>query len=92
MNLKTNKMKLIKITKNGSLHFKLNDGRIGVTYESGYVRVSTKGGAPERFYQINKQRYNATNRGKNYFYTRDLIPNHIERVQRLLDFNARNCK
>jgi len=34
MNLKTNKMKLIKITKNGSLHFKLNDGRIGVTYEA----------------------------------------------------------
>ena len=91
MNLKTNKMKLLKITKNGSLHFELSDGRIGITYESGYVRVSTKG-TTKLLYQINKQKYNTTNRGKNYFYTRDLIPNHIERIQHLVDFNAKNCK
>jgi hypothetical protein len=35
-------MELIKVTKGGSLHFKLSDGRLGVTYPSGYVRVSTK--------------------------------------------------
>ena len=35
-------MKLLRVTKSGSLHFELNDGRLGVTYESGYVRVSTK--------------------------------------------------
>ena len=92
MYLKTNKMKLLKITKNGTLHFELSDGRIGITYESGYVRVSTKGGAPERFYQINKQRYNTTNRGKNYFYTRDLIPNHTERIRHLMNFDLKNCK
>jgi hypothetical protein len=84
-------MKLIKINKNGSLHFELNDGRIGVTYTSGYVRVSTKRGN-DRFYQINKQKYNTTKHGKNYFYTRDLIPNHIERIQHLMSFNTKNCK
>ena len=89
-------MKLLKITKNGSLHFELSDGRIGITYESGYVRVSTKQDnyyhKKPLMYQINKQKYNTTNRGKNYFYTRDLIPNHIERIQHLVDFNAKNCK
>jgi len=35
-------MELIKVTKDGSLHFKLSDGRIGVSYSSGYVRVSTR--------------------------------------------------
>ena len=36
-------MKLIKITKGGALHFRLSDGRLGACYESGYVRVQTKG-------------------------------------------------
>ena len=35
-------MKLIKITNKGSIHFRLTDGRLGVCYESGYVRVNTK--------------------------------------------------
>ena len=46
-------MKLIKITKSGALHFKLSDGRIGLTYPTGYVRVSVKG-INSRLYQINK--------------------------------------
>ena len=51
-------MQLLKVTKDGSLHFKLSDGRIGVSYSSGYVRVSTK--SPNfytkniKLYQINK--------------------------------------
>ena len=28
-------MELLKVTKGGSLHFKLSDGRLGVTYQSG---------------------------------------------------------
>mgnify|MGYP003957153943 FL=1 len=96
MNLKTNKMKLLKITKNGSLHFKLNDGRIGVTYESGYVRVCTRGvnynNGRILMYQINKKISvpNKLNPKWNN-YKRELIPNHIERIQHLLDFNAKNC-
>ena len=35
-------MELLKVTKGGSLHFKLSDGRLGVTYPSGYVRVVNK--------------------------------------------------
>ena len=35
-------MELIKVTNDGALHFKLSDGRIGASYPSGYVRVSTK--------------------------------------------------
>ena len=37
-------MKLLKITKSGAIHFRLDDNRIGVVYENGYVRVTTKGG------------------------------------------------
>ena len=47
-------MKLFKITKNKSLHFKMSDGRIGIVYESGYVRVSVKG-INDRLYQINQE-------------------------------------
>ena len=52
-------MKLIKVTKNGALHFELSDGRTGATYPSGYVRVSTKSDnyyhKKRLMYQINKQ-------------------------------------
>ena len=44
-------MKLIKVTKGGALHFELSDGRLGVTYPSGYVRVSTKY-SHSKLYQI----------------------------------------
>ena len=40
-------MKLFKITRNGSLYFELADGRVGITYTNGYVRVSTK--SPNQF-------------------------------------------
>lgn len=74
-------MKLIKITKGGVLHFELSDGRTGATYPSGYVRVSTKSDnyyhKKRLMYQINK---------------RELIPNHVDRVRKLLEFNNKNCK
>jgi len=82
-------MKLIKITKQGSLHFRLTDGRLGVCYESGYVRISVKR-STKRFYQINKQFKVITK--SSYFYKRKLITNCIERVQCLLNFDNKNCQ
>ena len=81
-------MKLIKITNKGSLHFRLSDGRLGVCYESGYIRVSVKG-INNRLYQINKQVKVITK--SSYFYKRQLITNCVDRVQCLLNFNNNNC-
>ena len=81
-------MKLIKITNKGSLHFRLSDGRLGVCYESGYIRVSVKG-INNRLYQINKQVKIITK--SSYFYKRQLITNCVDRVQYLLNFNNNNC-
>jgi len=90
-------MRLIKVTKDGALHFKLSDGRIGATYPSGYVRVSTKGASRNNrvlMYQINKQRKDWYKPGTEYGYNtlRVLIPSHADRVRRLIDFNEENCK
>ena len=86
-------MELIKVSKEGALHFKLSDGRIGATYPSGYVRVSLKGNN-SRMYQINKQIkvwYDATSK-YGYNYNRVLIHNHSDRVRKLVEFNLKNCK
>ena len=91
-------MKLIKVTKDGALHFKLSDGRIGATYPSGYVRVSTKGANRIHnrvlMYQINRQKKDWYDPGSEWGYNtlRVLIPNHADRVRRLIDFNEENCK
>jgi hypothetical protein len=91
-------MKLLKVTKDGALHFKLSDGRIGATYPSGYVRVSTKQDnyfhKKPLMYQINKQRkdWYDTKSQWGYNTVRELIPNHVDRVRRLIDFNEDNCK
>ena len=82
-------MKLIKITNKGSLHFRLTDGRLGVCYESGYIRVSVKG-INNRLYQINKQVKVITK--SSYFYKRQLITNCVDRVQCLLNFDNSNCQ
>jgi len=82
-------MQLFKITKQGSLHFKLTDGRIGVCYESGMVRVSVKK-STKRFYQINKQLKVITK--SSYFYKRQLITNCVDRVQCLMNFDKNNCQ
>ena len=85
-------MKLIKITSKGSLHFKLSDGRLGVCYESGYVRVSTKRKTElsGKLYQVNKQVKVITK--SSYFYKRQLITNCVDRVQYLLNFDNSNCQ
>jgi hypothetical protein len=85
-------MELIKVTKSGALHFKLSDGRLGVTYPSGYVRVSVKG-IVNKLYQINKKiilRYGKLN--DQYHYKRELITSSSDRVKALLEFNNKNCK
>ena len=92
-------MKLIKITKSGALHFRLSDGRLGACYESGYVRVQTKGKnmyhGRKTMYQINKMikvpAPTEWNRD-DYWHRRVLITNCVDRVQCLLDFDNNNCK
>ena len=85
-------MKLIKITNKGSLYFRLTDGRLGVCYESGYVRVSTKRKTElsGKLYQINKLTKVITK--SSYFYKRNIITNCVDRVQHLLDFDNKNCQ
>jgi len=85
-------MQLFKITKQGSLHFKLSDGRLGVCYESGMVRVSVKRSLPMmgKLYQINKQLKVITK--SSYFYKRQLITNCVDRVQCLMNFDNNNCQ
>jgi len=88
-------MKLIKVTKGGALHFELSDGRLGVTYPSGYVRVSLKH-THSRLYQINKKtlvikRFTREN-SKYEFYQRELIPLQRDRINHLFCFNNMNCK
>lgn len=91
-------MKLIKVTKDGALHFELSDGRTGATYPSGYVRVSTKSDnyyhKKRLMYQINKQtkKWYDPKSEWGFNYERKLIPNHADRVRRLLEFNEQNCK
>ena len=84
-------MKLIKITNKGSLHFRLSDGRLGVCYESGYVRVSTKRKTElsGKLYQINK--LNKVKTKNSYYYKRTLVPTQYDRVNMLINFNNNNC-
>lgn len=85
-------MELIKVTKSGAIYFKLDDGRLGVSYNSGYIRVSVKG-INNRLYQINKKiilRYGKLN--DQYHYKRELITLSSDRINTLLEFNNNNCK
>jgi len=85
-------MKLFKITKNKSLHFKMSDGRIGIVYESGYVRVSVKG-IKDKLYQINKKKLVKSNFNPNsYDHTRILVKDHVDRVQMLYTYDLKNCQ
>ena len=88
-------MKLLKVTKSGSLHFELSDGRIGVSYSSGYVRVSTKSTNYTknlRMYQINKKNTYYPNGSEFGYYRRELISNQRDRINLLFRFNNNNCK
>ena len=79
-------MELTKVTNGGALHFKLSDGRIGSTYPSGYVRVTTKSigfyYASHIQHQINKVKNGA----------RVVIPTQKARLEYLMKFNNKNCK
>ena len=94
-------MILIKVTNKGSLHFLMNDGRVGVSSTSGYVRINTKPTnhftGDKKFYQINKVKKNLI-KGKRDWYDRDLynyervlIPNPKKRYEFLLNFESKNC-
>ena len=86
-------MILIKVTNKGSLHFLMNDGRVGVSSPSGYVRINTKQTnhftMEKNFYQINKVKKNYDR--DLYSYERVLIPNPKKRYEYLLEFESKNC-
>ena len=85
-------MQLLKVTNDGALHFQLSDGRIGASYSSGYVRVSTKSSNNSRMYQINKKiSYVPQSNSKYTYYQRVLIPSQKDRLAHLIKFNAKNC-
>ena len=87
-------MELLKVTKDGSLHFQLNDGRRGVSYSSGYVRVSTRSTTSKnlRMYQINKKTGYVPEGSEYSYYQRELIPLQKDRLNHLMNFNNKNCK
>ena len=98
-------MKLIEKNKNGTEMYRLNDGRLGKIYPSGYVRVtishhgivdgkyfhrnSTKN---SRWYQINKvEKYKIDENQRWFNHKRILIPKRSDRLSLLQAFNDRNC-
>ena len=90
-------MQLTKISKTGTMHFKLSDNREGLVYpKSGYVRVSCKsigfyGRRGIKLYQINKKiKYTKSN--GNYYYSRVKINNILDQLTLLYKFNQKNCK
>ena len=90
-------MQLTKISKTGTMQFKLSDNREGYIYPSGYVRVSCMeiglyGRRGIKLYQINKKIKNYNSKRDNYYYTRVLIPNLLEQLELLYKFNNKNCK
>tara|TARA_R100001143_G_scaffold47309_1_gene42433 strand:- start:11 stop:277 length:267 start_codon:yes stop_codon:yes gene_type:complete len=88
-------MILIKVTNKGSLHFLMNDGRVGVSSTSGYVRINTKQTnhftMEKNFYQINKVKKVFCGYNDYYKYIRVLIPNPKKRYKYLLEFESKNC-
>ena len=98
-------MKLIEKNKNGTEMYRLDDGRLGKIYPSGYVRVtilnhgikngkyfhrnSTK---KSRWYQINKvEKYKDDENQRWFFHRRILIPKRSDRLSFLQAFNDKNC-
>ena len=98
-------MNLIEKNKNGTEMYRLDDGRLGKIYPSGYVRVtilrngikngeyfhydSTKN---NRWYQINKvEKYKDDENQRWFFHRRILIPKRNDRLSLLQTFNDKNC-
>lgn len=90
-------MKVLNISKNGTIKCEMSDGRLGYTYKSGYVRVSCKDQPHFRrrgvkLYQINKKRKNYNAKRSNYYYTRELVFDQLDRLQMLYSFDLKNCQ
>ena len=84
-------MQLLKITKKGSLHFRMSDGRTGISYNSGYIRISVKG-MDNRLYQINKtKKVKRSNNSTYYQINRVLMTSQSDRLNALLKFESKNC-
>jgi len=84
-------MQILNISKNGTIKCEMSDGRLGYTYRSGYVRVSLKHNS-KRLYQINVKRTNYNAKRSNYYYTRELLYNELDRLRMLYKFDQNNCQ
>ena len=84
-------MKLLEINKNGTAKFLLTDGRIILSYQSGYVRIDN--GKSDRLYQINKVRRVPHKHYPHLFNSeRILIPNELDRLEYIINWVKRNVK
>lgn len=84
-------MRLLEINENGTATYRLNDGRLLLSYQSGYVRIDN--GRSDRLYQINKVRRVPN---KHYPHLLDseriLIPNELDRLEYIINWVKRNVK
>ena len=90
-------MKVLNISKTGTIKCEMSDGRLGYTYKSGYVRVSCKDQPHFRrrgvkLYQINKKRKNYNAKRDNYYNTRELVFDQLKQLQMLYSFDLKNCQ
>ena len=88
-------MKVLNISKTGTIKCEMSDGRLGYTYKSGYVRVSCKDQPHFRrrgvkLYQINTKV--KLTKGNDYRYIRVLVPNELDRLRMLYAFDLKNCQ
>jgi len=83
-------MKLINISKKGTLKFELSDGRFITSYNSGYVRINGN----DRLYQINKVKKIKINGHPkyydDYYYKRILIHCPKKRYEYIKEWVNRN--
>jgi len=90
-------MKVLNISKSGTIKCEMSDGRLGYTYKSGYVRMSCKDQPHFRrrgvkLYQINKKIRKITADSSNYYYTRELVFNQLDQLRLLYAFDLKNCQ
>ena len=93
-------MKLIHVTKNNSKVYRLKDNRIGIIYDSGYVRVSKKLNKKyndiklqmSMLYQINKKVEVFENCTYKFPHNvRVMIEKECDRFKHLQNFENKNC-
>ena len=84
-------MQVLNISKNGTIKCEMSDGRLGYTYKSGYVRVSLKHNN-KKLYQINTKHTKFNAKRDNYYYTRELLYNELDRLRMLYAFDLKNCQ